>query len=40
MGWEFLVVNVTNIDNLGNVHPDIFWWQHLGNEKDKVFSDI
>jgi len=19
-------VNIANIDNLGNVHPDTFWW--------------
>ena len=25
-------VNVANIDNLGNVHPDTFWWHYdLGN---------
>ncbi len=34
-------VNIANIDNLGNVHPDIFWWQHhLGNVKQRPFSDI
>jgi heme d1 biosynthesis radical SAM protein NirJ len=34
-------VNVANIDNLGNVHPDTFWWQHnLGNVKDRPFSEI
>ncbi len=34
-------VNVANIDNLGNVHPDTFWWNHnLGNVKDRAFSDI
>ena len=34
-------VNVANIDNLGNVHPDTFWWHYtLGNVKDKRFSDI
>ena len=34
-------VNVANIDNLGNVHPDTFWWHHnLGNVRDRVFSDI
>ena len=25
-------VNIANIDNLGNVHPDTFWWHYsLGN---------
>jgi len=34
-------VNVANIDNLGNVHPDTFWWNHnLGNVKDRAFSEI
>jgi len=34
-------VNVANIDNLGNVHPDTFWWDHnLGNVKTRDFSDI
>ncbi|MBC7858988.1 MAG: heme d1 biosynthesis radical SAM protein NirJ [Burkholderiaceae bacterium] len=34
-------VNVANIDNLGNVHPDTFWWNHnLGNVRDRKFSDI
>ena len=34
-------VNVANIDNLGNVHPDTFWWHHnLGNVRDRKFSDI
>jgi len=34
-------VNVANIDNLGNVHPDTFWWNHnLGNVKDRDFSEI
>ena len=34
-------VNVANIDNLGYVHPDTFWWHYnLGNVKDNVFSDI
>jgi heme d1 biosynthesis radical SAM protein NirJ len=34
-------VNVANIDNLGNVHPDTFWWNYnLGNVKDRAFSDI
>ena len=34
-------VNISNIDNLGNVHPDTFWWDyHLGNVKDRKFSEI
>lgn len=34
-------VNVANIDNLGNVHPDTMWWQHtLGNVLKRPFSDI
>jgi len=34
-------VNVANIDNLGNVHPDTFWWEyHLGNVKTRPFSEI
>ena len=34
-------VNVANIDNLGNVHPDTMWWNYsLGNVREKPFSDI
>lgn len=34
-------VNVANIDNLGEVHPDTFWWHYgLGNVKDRKFSEI
>ena len=34
-------VNVANIDNLGNVHPDTMWWHHkLGNVKSRPFSAI
>ena len=34
-------VNIANIDNLGNVHPDTFWWDYtLGNVKARPFSDI
>jgi Fe-coproporphyrin III synthase len=34
-------VNVANIDNIGNVHPDTFWWHYnLGNVRDRKFSDI
>ena len=34
-------VNVANIDNLGNVHPDTFWWHYnLGNVRERAFSEI
>ena len=34
-------VNIANIDNLGNVHPDTMWWNYnLGNVKDRPFSEI
>jgi heme d1 biosynthesis radical SAM protein NirJ len=34
-------VNVANIDNLGNVHPDTFWWHYnLGSVRDRPFSEI
>ncbi len=34
-------VNVANIDNLGNVHPDTMWWHHtLGNVRQRPFSQI
>ncbi len=34
-------INVANIDNLGNVHPDTFWWHHsLGNVRQRPFSEI
>jgi len=34
-------VNIANIDNLGNVHPDTFWWDyHLGNVRNRPFSQI
>ena len=34
-------VNVANIDNLGNVHPDIYWWDYtLGNVRERPFSTI
>ncbi|WP_412480986.1 heme d1 biosynthesis radical SAM protein NirJ [Azonexus sp. IMCC34839] len=34
-------INVANIDNLGNVHPDTMWWHHtLGNVKERLFSQI
>ncbi len=34
-------VNIANIDNLGNVHPDTFWWNYnLGNVRQRPFSEI
>ncbi len=34
-------VNVANIDNLGNVHPDTMWQDHsLGNVRQRPFSQI
>jgi len=34
-------VNVANIDNEGNVHPDTMWWHHgLGNVRQRPFSVI
>jgi len=34
-------VNVANIDNLGHVHPDTFWWHYdLGNVRQRPFSEI
>jgi len=34
-------VNIANIDNLGNVHPDTMWWHYnLGNVKQRKFSEI
>jgi heme d1 biosynthesis radical SAM protein NirJ len=34
-------VNVANIDNLGEVHPDTFWQHYsLGNVKNRPFSEI
>jgi len=34
-------VNIANIDNLGNVHPDTMWWNYsLGNVRDRPFSQI
>ncbi len=34
-------VNVANIDNLGNVHPDTMWWHYsLGNVRERPFSVI
>jgi heme d1 biosynthesis radical SAM protein NirJ len=34
-------VNIANIDNLGNVHPDTMWWHYtLGNVRERRFSEI
>ena len=34
-------VNIANIDNLGEVHPDTFWWHYsLGNVRKRKFSEI
>jgi len=34
-------VNIANIDNLGNVHPDTMWWDYtLGSVKQRAFSAI
>lgn len=34
-------VNIANIDNLGDVHPDTYWWNHrLGNVRERPFSQI
>lgn len=34
-------VNIANIDNLGNVHPDTMWWHYsLGNVRQRPFSAI
>ncbi|MBI2852401.1 MAG: radical SAM protein [Chloroflexi bacterium] len=32
---------ISAVDDLGNVHPDQFWWHYtLGNVKDRKFGDI
>lgn len=34
-------VNVANIDNVGQVHPDTMWWDYpLGNVRERAFGDI
>ena len=34
-------VNIANIDNLGNVHPDTMWWDYtLGNVRERPFSAL
>ena len=34
-------INIANIDNVGDVHPDTFWWDYtLGNVRRRPFSEI
>jgi len=34
-------IKIGAVDNLGNVHPDQFWWdQTLGNVRERKFGDI
>lgn len=34
-------VNIANIDNVGDVHPDTYWWNYrLGNVRERAFSAI
>jgi Fe-coproporphyrin III synthase len=34
-------VNIANIDNMGEVHPDTMWWHYsLGNVRRRPFSEI
>ncbi len=34
-------INISNIDNLGNVHPDTMWWDYtIGSVKERLFSEI
>ena len=34
-------IGIGNIDNVGNVHPDQFWWSHtFGNVRERPFSEI
>ncbi|MGD2172920.1 MAG: heme d1 biosynthesis radical SAM protein NirJ [Gammaproteobacteria bacterium] len=34
-------VNIANIDNLGEVHPDTMWWDYsIGNVRQRPFSEI
>lgn len=34
-------INVANIDNVGDVHPDTMWWHYsLGNLRQRPFSEI
>ncbi len=34
-------INIANIDNLGDVHPDTMWWNYpLGNARQRPFGEI
>jgi len=34
-------VNIANIDNVGDVHPDTMWWHYkIGNVKNRNFGEI
>jgi len=34
-------IGIGNIDNVGEVHPDQFWWSHsFGNVRERPFSEI
>jgi 12,18-didecarboxysiroheme deacetylase len=34
-------IGIGDIDNVGNVHPDQFWWSHtFGNVRQRPFSEI
>ena len=34
-------IGIGNIDNVGNVHPDQFWWSHsFGNVRERPLSEI
>ena len=34
-------IKISSVDDLGNVHPDQFWWHHsLGNVQQRKFGDI
>lgn len=34
-------INIANIDNLGEVHPDTMWWDYgIGSVKQRPFSEI
>ena len=34
-------INISNIDNLGHVHPDTMWWNYdLGSIRERPFSEI
>lgn len=34
-------VGIANIDNIGDVHPDTYWWHHqVGNIRQRRFADL